>query len=44
MFIREDNIYQSPVAILMDVDMEGVLCASPGNEYVDEEEGNGGFI
>ena len=44
MLIREENIYQSPVAILMNVDVEGVLCASSGNEYVEEEGGNGGFI
>lgn len=44
MLIREENIYQSPVAILMNVDVEGVLCASPGNERVEEEGGNGGFI
>ena len=39
-----ERIYESPVSVLIDLDVEGVLCASPGNESVGEESGNGGFV
>ena len=29
--------------MLIEMDIEGVLCVSPGNESVGEEDGNGSF-
>lgn len=43
-YLNTENKYESPFATILEIDLEGVLCASPGNEYVEEEEGNGGFI
>ena len=38
-----ENVYETPVSMLIEMDIEGVLCASPGNESVGEEDGNGSF-
>lgn len=43
-FSQFEKVYEAPVSVLLEIDVEGVLCASPGNEAVGEEEGNGGFI
>ena len=39
----KERIYETPSMKFYEVDMEGVLCASPGNEGVGEEDGNGDF-
>lgn len=36
-------LYQSPVSEVLEIETEGLLCTSPGNEGVGENEGNGGF-
>lgn len=42
--LKMENAYESPLIVMQEIDFEGVLCASPGNESVGEEEGNGGFM
>ena len=42
--LRVEKVYQSPILVVIDVEAEGLLCASPGNESVGEENGNGGFV
>lgn len=39
----KETIYETPSMEVYDVLVEGVLCSSPGNESVGEEDGNGGF-
>ena len=39
----KETIYETPSTEVYDVLVEGVLCSSPGNEGVGEEDGNGGF-
>ena len=39
----KELIYETPSIELYEVDVEGVLCARPGNEGVGEEDGNGDF-
>ena len=43
-FLKMENVYESPIIVMREIDFEGILCASPGNESVGEEEGNGGFM
>lgn len=42
--LKMENAYESPLIVMQEIDFEGVLCASPGNESVGEEEGSGGFM
>jgi hypothetical protein len=42
--LKMENAYESPLIVMQEIDFEGVLCASPGNESVGEEEGYGGFM
>lgn len=42
--LKMEYIYESPIIVVQEIDFEGILCASPGNESVGEEDGNGGFI
>ena len=35
--------YESPDSKVMEIENEGMICSSPGNEWVGEEDGNGGF-
>ncbi len=35
--------YKSPDSKVMKIENEGMICSSPGNEWVGEEDGNGGF-
>ena len=42
--LKQENIYVSPLIVIQGMDFEGVLCSSPGNESVGEEDGNGSFI
>lgn len=39
----KETTYETPSMEVYDVIAEGVLCSSPGNEVVGEEDGNGGF-
>jgi hypothetical protein len=39
-----NKFYETPLSETIDMEAEGILCASPGNESIGEEEGNGGFI
>lgn len=41
--ITKETTYETPSMEIYEVLAEGVLCSSPGNEGVGEEEGNGGF-
>ena len=41
--ISKETIYETPLVKAYVVFVEGVLCTSPGNECVGEEDGNGGF-
>lgn len=43
-YSKIENTYESPFVEVQIIDVEGVLCASHGNESVGEETGNGGFI
>lgn len=40
---KEEAMYMTPSMEIYEVLTEGVLCASPGNEGVGEEDGVGGF-
>ena len=41
--MKTNLTYISPALSLTDIENEGILCSSPGNEGVTEEEGNGDF-
>ena len=41
--IAKEMIYETPSMEIYEALPEGILCASPGNEGVGEEDGNGGF-
>lgn len=38
-----NKFYETPISKAIDMEAEGILCASPGNESIGEEEGNGEF-
>ena len=42
--LKMESAYESPLVMTHEIDFEGLICASPGNESVWEEEGNGGFV
>lgn len=39
----KEIMYEAPLMEVYEVLAEGVLCSSPGNEGLDEENGNGDF-
>jgi len=38
-----DILYESPTSEVIEIETEGLICGSFGNENVGEEEGNGSF-